>query len=178
MSISSNGTTANTAIIWVIGRPTTAGGPLKIYALNAANAATLFSGSFGRWGNPNSNAEITPVVANGNVYVAVANYLYILGPGGKRAPQVAPDTEPLPRVAGHEIYGTVTAKTGNLISLRLRTGDVVTVDNEPAERADRSVEFHVGAALGINGEYDEEGVYHAHLTFHAKKSPALWLSDK
>jgi hypothetical protein len=57
-------------------------------------------------------------------------------------------------VSGHEIYGTVSAKAANLISLRLRTGAIVTVDNGPAEHADRSVEIHVGEALGIHGEYD------------------------
>jgi PQQ enzyme repeat len=177
-SVSSNGKTANTAIIWVIGRPTTAGGPLTLYALNGANAATLFSASFGRWANPNNNAEITPVVANGNVYIAVANTLYILGPGGRPAPLLEPDADPLVRTAGHEIYGRVEEVTGNRISVRLRTGNLVTVDNEPAVKADRSVEVHVGESLGIHGEYDQAGVYHAQMTFRAKSSPALWLSDK
>ena len=81
-TVSSNGTTANTAIIWAVGRPTTVGGPLTVYALNGADASTLFSASFGAWTIPNANAEITPVVANGNVYIAVEKYLYILGLGG------------------------------------------------------------------------------------------------
>jgi hypothetical protein len=177
-TVSSNGTTANTAIIWVIGRPTTVGGPLKVYALNGADASTLFSASFGSWTIPNANAETTPVVANGNVYIAVENYLYILGLGGTPRPAVAPDTNPPPRAAGHEIYGTVAEASGNLIKLRLRTGNVVTVDNGGAQEADRSVEVYVGRALGINGDYDQAGVFHARMTFRAKDSPDLWLSDK
>ena len=146
-SVSSNGTAANTAVIWLIGRPTTANGPLEVYALNGADASTLFSASFGRWPNPNANAEITPVVANGNVYISALNTLYILGPGGTPAPAVAADTEQPVRVFGHEIYGTAAATRGNLITLRLRTGKLVTVDNTGAEQADRSVEVHVGEAL-------------------------------
>jgi hypothetical protein len=177
-TVSSNGTTANTAIIWVVGRPTTVGGPLTVYALNGADASTLFSASFGAWTIPNANAEITPVVANGNVYIAVENYLYILGPGGTPHPAVAPDTTPPPRTSGHEIYGTVEAVTGNLITLRLRTGKLLTVDNDRAQEADRSVQINVGRALGIDGDYEQAGVFHAILTFRAKDSSALWLSDK
>jgi hypothetical protein len=176
--VSSNGTTANTAIIWAVGRPTTANGPLHIYALNGANAAMLYSAVFGSWTLPNANAEITPVVANGKVYIAAQNYLYILGPGGTPQPSVAPNTVAPPRVAGHEIYGRVESATGNLITLRLRTGKVLIVDNEKAEQADRSVEIHVGRALGIQGDYDQDGVYHARMTFRAKDSPALWLGDR
>ena len=177
-TVSSNGTTANTAIIWVVGRPTTVGGPLTVYALNGANASTLFSASFGAWTIPNANAEVTPVVANGNVYIAVENYLYILGPGGTPHPLVVPDTTPPPRTSGHEIYGTVVAATGDLIKLRLRTGKLLTVDNDRAQEADRSVQINVGRSLGIDGDYDQAGVFHARLTFRAKDSPALWLSDK
>jgi hypothetical protein len=177
-TVSSNGTMANTAIIWLIGRPTTANGPLKVYALNANDASTLFSASFGSWPNPNANAELTPVVANGNVYIAALNTLYILGPGGTPTPLVAPDTDLPARVSGHEIYGTVVAIKGNLITLRLRSGKILTVDNEWAEKADRSVEIHVGETLGIDGQYETGGVYQAHMTFRAKSSPALWLSDQ
>ncbi len=177
-TVSSNGTTANTAIIWVVGRPTTAGGPLMVYALNGADASVLYSASFGAWTIPNANAETTPVVANGNVYIAVENYLYILGLGGTPQPTVAPDTSPPPRTSGHEIYGVVSAATGNVIELRLRTGKVVTVDNNRAHEADRSVEIYVGRALGIDGDYDKTGVFHARMTFRAKDSPDLWLSDK
>jgi hypothetical protein len=177
-TVSSNGTAANTAIIWAIGRPTATGGPLTIYALNGADASTLFSASFGAWTTPNANAETTPVVANGNVYIAVENYLYILGLGGTPHPAGVPDTNPPPRTSGHEIYGTVAAVSGNLIKLRLRTGSFVTVDNDGAQQADRSVEINVGRALGIDGDYDQTGVYHARMTFRAKDSPDLWLSDK
>ena len=177
-TISSNGTAANTAIIWAVARPTTVGGPLRIYALNGADASTLFSASFGASTIPNANAEITPVVANANVYIAAENYLYILGLGGTPHPAVAPDTKPPPRTSGHEIYGTVAAATGNQIQLRLRTGKFIAVDNERAQESDRSVEIILGRALGIDGEYDQMGVFHARLTFRAKDSPALWLSDK
>jgi hypothetical protein len=177
-TVSSNGTAANTAIIWVVARPTTVGGPLRIYALNGADASTLFSASFGAWTIPNANAEITPVVANANVYIAAENYLYILGLGGTPHPAVAPDTKPPPRTSGHEIYGTVVAATGNQIQLRLRTGKFIAVDNERAQESDRSVEVILGRSLGIDGDYDQMGVFHARLTFRAKDSPALWLSDK
>jgi hypothetical protein len=177
-SVSSNGTTADTAIIWTIGRPSVVDGPLTLYALSAADSSTLFSASFGKWASPNINAEISPVVANGYVYIAVQNYLYILGLHGTAQPAVVPEAvEPI-RTAGHEVYGTVVATSGHLIKLRLRTGKVLPVDNEHAEELNRSVEIFAGRSLGIDGFYDHSGVFHAKLTFRAKDSPALWLSDK
>ena len=84
----------------------------------------------------------------------------------------------MPRVSGHEIYGTAVAINGNMISLKTRTGKIVMVDNSAAQAAERTIELFVGRALVIDGDYDGAGVMHAKLTNRAKSSPLLWYSDK
>ncbi|MFL5237481.1 MAG: hypothetical protein ACJ8EL_07735 [Rhizomicrobium sp.] len=64
--VSSNGTTANTAVVWAIerGSPTE---QLKAYD-GASLGAPLFAANAGNWSNGNRSYE-TPLVANGRVYV-------------------------------------------------------------------------------------------------------------
>ncbi|MFL6690201.1 MAG: hypothetical protein ACJ8IR_08480 [Alphaproteobacteria bacterium] len=64
--ISSNGTTANTAVVWAIER----GSPTEqLKAYDAVNlGAPLFAANAGNWSNGNRSYE-TPLVANGRVYV-------------------------------------------------------------------------------------------------------------
>ena len=79
-SISSNGTAANSGVIWALGRPI--GGYVPLYAF----AATSSSGSLpllttvpaGQWAG-GGNANLVPVVANGRVYVASNKQLVIFG---------------------------------------------------------------------------------------------------
>ncbi len=96
-SVSSNGTQAGSAIIWAVGRPTSATTPdVTLYAFNAAAQGgtfpLLYSGVAGTWANVNANADIVPVVANGRVYVASYKALTIFGLSGQLAPvkQAAP----------------------------------------------------------------------------------------
>lgn len=77
-TISSNGTAAKTGIIWAIARPATIPGTLTLYALSAADLTTLFTAPVGPW-TQTGNAYITPVVANGKVYVANGDTVYIFG---------------------------------------------------------------------------------------------------
>jgi hypothetical protein len=79
-SVSSNGTQSGTAVIWAVSRPTnTNPATILLYAFNAANGSLLFSETAGTWPNP-GNANIVPVVANGQVFVASNQQLAIFGP--------------------------------------------------------------------------------------------------
>ena len=176
-AVSSKGTEAQTAIIWALSRPTTTEGNITLYAFNAADSTTIWSSVAGTWPNVGENSNVVPVVANGKVYVWGGDNLAILGLNSSSSVALRRST-PMPRVSGHEIYGTAVAINGNMISLKTRTGKIVMVDNSAADAADRTIELFVGRALVIDGDYDGAGVMHAKLTNRAKSSPLLWYSDK
>ncbi len=78
-SVSSNGTTANTAILWAVTRPTQASkNELTLYAYNPLTGSTLYSSNAGTWISK-GRANTVPVVANGYVYVASYKQLQIFG---------------------------------------------------------------------------------------------------
>jgi hypothetical protein len=89
-SISSNGT-AN-PIIWALSRPTSAAGnPIYLFAFNPESLTgstlnQLFRFHAGTWPNTGGSANLVPVVANGEVFVASYAQLQIFGlkHGGKR----------------------------------------------------------------------------------------------
>ena len=80
-SISSNAT--SNAIIWALSRPASSSNPaIYLYAFNpdsGTNMVTLFRGQAGEWPNFTGNANLVPVVANGQVFVASHNQLQIFG---------------------------------------------------------------------------------------------------
>lgn len=87
-SVSSNGTTPNTAIIWAVGRAACDTPPcltyhVTLYAFNATASAgvlsQIWSGVAGSWPNTGGNANIVPTLANGRVYVASDKQLQIFG---------------------------------------------------------------------------------------------------
>jgi hypothetical protein len=82
--VSSHGTQANTAIIWAVSRPQ-GSDTVSLYAFDAApsngNLHQLFPAlAAGKWAT-NYSANIVPVVANGQVYVASDKQLAIFGLG-------------------------------------------------------------------------------------------------
>jgi hypothetical protein len=180
-SVSSNGMAANTAIVWAVARPETKKGLLVLYAFDASNARLLLAMKAGVWPEANYNANVVPVVANGQVYVAGGSHLVIFGLNAGRRKDLTfqgPDPAADPPVPGHEIYGTVTGIRGSSIILRTRTGRMVIVDGEPALQEDNSTEFFVGCAIGIDGSWGHGGVMRASTIFRAKDSPALWPDDR
>ena len=82
-SISSNGTTANSAVVWAVGRASGADLHVSLYAFNATPSGgtlpLLWSGAAGSWPNKDGNSNIVPTVANGRVYVASNRQLQIFG---------------------------------------------------------------------------------------------------
>jgi hypothetical protein len=93
-SISSNGN-AN-PIIWAISHPpnTSKTYPIYLYAFNPGAATAtmphIFQKSAGNWPNTGGDANLVPVVANGEVFVASYKQLQIFGLTGANAAQANP----------------------------------------------------------------------------------------
>src|SRR5271165_496586 len=199
-SVSSNGTTAGSAIIWAVGRPTGSGAAptavnLFAFAAMPASGSTtltqLFSAPAGSWPNTGGNANIVPVVANGNVFVASAyldasgntrGQLSIFGRGGKGAPisnAQAASTVARP-ASGHVISGTLLAVNKEILTLRTRAGKTATVDASPAFQNERVTgPLKVGTPYTAQGmTFDASGALVATAIGRAKPSSGLWPLDR
>jgi hypothetical protein len=74
--VSSNGMVDGTGLLWVIERSN----PVVLEAYDARNLAQpLFSRAAGNWNNPNKNPFISPLVANGKVYVGASSTVTVFG---------------------------------------------------------------------------------------------------
>ena len=150
-SVSSNGTQAGSTIIWAVQRPTSATTPtVTLYAYSATPTVgalpVLYSGVVGPWPNLNGNANLVPVVANGNVYVASYQSLSIFGllsssTSSAAQPLVAPGATSQALVqantpaasgsgspVGPRIFGTVTSVTGDQIDVPRQSENNVSVN--------------------------------------------------
>jgi hypothetical protein len=180
-SVSSNGTAANSALVWAVARPQTQGGALTLYAFDPSSAATIVSLNAGTFPNTDFNANVVPVVANGFVYVAGGSHLTILGLNAHNRSRVVfrgADAASPPAVSGHRIYGTIDRIDGTRIRLKLRTGTIVMVDAAQAIANDDVDQRAAGEALGVDGAYGNSGDFNASAIFRAKPSPAVWLPDR
>ncbi|MBV9993221.1 MAG: hypothetical protein JOZ72_18255 [Alphaproteobacteria bacterium] len=184
-TVSSNGTTAGSAVVWAVTRPDSSADPkVKLYAFDPeakpANAL-LFSGDAGQWPNTDGNANIVPVVANGRVYVASYQTLSIFGlssaPAARPAKVAKPRVPVLPR-GTHEIFGTVLAVNGDELSIARRDGSVMTADAGAAKKAFRYMQPNVGSAAVLRGRTGAKGVFEAAAVLRAKKNPHLWRPDR
>ena len=182
-SVSSNGTAAHSAIIWAVSRPTDAGPAyVLLYAWDASNGQQLLSGvQAGTWPNTQANANIVPVVANGQVFVASNKQLAIFGLGGSTAAIAQTTAAPRPALAAgtHQVYGTITAVDGDVVQLRDRKGNLFQVGLVKAEQSWKSVPAVVGQPIWAIGAFDPAtGVLHATTIGHAKPNPAAWPADR
>jgi len=167
-SISSNGSTSGTIIIWAVSRPINASpANVVLSAFNVANSSLLFSANAGTWPNTTGNANIVPVVTNGQVFVASFKQLAIFGPitpGAKVATLVpvssAAVTSQIPG-SGNQVSGRIDQINGTELVLRKRNGIHVTIDAKPAEDAFQSVPIAMEEAVTAVGTYDAQGVLHA-----------------
>ncbi len=86
-TVSSNGT-AN-PIIWALARPTSKNTNITLFAFNpdagGSKLTPLYSVAAGSWPNVTGNANLIPVVANGQVFVASNQQLQIFGLTGQQA---------------------------------------------------------------------------------------------
>src|SRR5262245_25055211 len=180
-TVSSKGTTAETAIIWAIARPTPKTDDLTLYAINPENGLTLYSQAAGKWSQRSANPNIVPVVANGRVYVASDKELAVFGLGGtvRTPPQIVADIVPPRDKAGprNQVIGKVVKVEGFEITLQTRTGRQVRVDSTAAEKAYLSAGVFLGGAIQVGGTIDSAGVMHAEVILRARNSPAYWEAD-
>jgi hypothetical protein len=182
-SVSSNGTTAGSVVLWAVGRPiNNSPASFNLYAFNEAGQQ-LFSGIAGTWPNTGGNANVAPVVANGHVYVASYQSLAIYGLGSGAgpgpAPRIAAKTDQrTPLAPGqHEVYATVVHQNGAHLVVAKRDGEVVAVDGTDAFAHSRAAEPAEGHGIRIRGSY-VEGVLHADTLQHAKDNAGLWPADR
>ena len=192
-SISSNGTMANTAIVWAINRPVGNNDVLTLYAFDATASGgalkQLWSDAAGTWPNTQGNANMVPTVANGMVYVASYKQLRIFGlvppkVKPKRMTLVASNPEaPAPpsasilAAAGPVYWGTIRAVNGSRVTLELRNGRMLTVDVSRVLPQATSDFGAIGRALAVNGTVGPDGVLTANAITRAK-GPALWGPDR
>src|SRR5262249_20934674 len=142
-TVSSNGTQAGTAVVWAVSRPVDTN-PAKVllYAFDPATGSLLYSGTAGTWPAP-GDANIVPVVANGQVYVASTNQLAIFGPTTAKAAPAATLAARAPSSStgavaqtpggGNQVTGKVLSVNGAQIIIQQRSGARVTVDAKPAQ---------------------------------------------
>jgi hypothetical protein len=186
-TVSSNGTTANTAIIWAIGRPTGSNHQITLYAFNATKSGSslpqLWSGSAGSWPYVSGNADLVPTVANGMVYVASYKQLAIFGrtaaAGAKtevklQQPQAAPEVNP----AGALFWGSIKSISDSRIELVLRTGELLRVDLSAALAEGTTVVPVLGENVAVNGQFNGHGVLQARFMWRAKGPQKSWGADR
>jgi len=113
-TISSNGTTAGSQVIWALGRPIdTSPATINLYAFDpskidgSGKMATLFSGGAGSW-PMHGRANLVPTVVNGKVYVGTYKQLTIFG---------LPTTTTTTDVVSVTAYGTPAASVYPLINV-------------------------------------------------------------
>jgi hypothetical protein len=183
-SVSSNGTTAGTAIVWAVSRPTDRDpADVDLYAFNPTNAATLFSAVAGTWPYTGADSDLVPVVANGVVLVASYEQITIFGllpPGGSARTALKIDAPAPPPLAPnvHEMYGQIVGLAGTRLTMRTRTGRTVPVDVAAAERAYATATLYPGEFILVRGTAAPGGGLVAATVNRAKSSPALWEPDR
>jgi hypothetical protein len=183
-SVSSNGTTANTQIIWAVSRPVTISPErVTLYAfdpstIQSGQMAQLYSGAAGTWPITTTNANIVPLVANGRVYVASYKQLAIFGRGATKTAAPAQIAAPrAPALHGHWLWGTVTSVDGTSVTLTLRNGKTVALDISAIQPGLASIRFQPGSKVLVRGRYDAHGTLKTESVVRAKDSPALWGPD-
>lgn len=189
--VSSNGTTAGTAIAWFVQRPSSSsdsdpGTPVTLQVFDASNLRKqLFSAQAGTWTHAvNSNADLVPTVANGKVYVASNKQLQIFGLLGaptQRHVSVLglqpsnPDAVACPsnesaidalqgavRNSGiHRFSGTVCHLENNQLQLALRNGRSISIDIRAAFATHRQVVLSPGRTIHVRTRIDSKGIAHA-----------------
>jgi len=180
-SISSNGTQPGTAVIWAVSRPTnTNPANVLLYAYSHASLFPIFSANAGTWPNVSGNANIVPVVANGQVFVASNQQLAIFGPitAGAKVATLLPVKLPHHPALGNQLSGWVDGINGTELMIRKRDGTHATIDAKHAKDAFQSVPIGMEEAITAEGSYDAQGVLHAQTIVRAKNSRDLWPPDQ
>ncbi len=188
-SRASNGTTAGTAIVWAVGRPTAVPGTMPLYAIDPASGKIIYTATAGNWVSGNSNANTVPTIANGHVYVATYQELAIFGLG-KPAAATAQAAFTARAVASrnvsrfslganqHAVWGTIRSVEPTEMTVADRHGTLVRVYLPTARASGNLAEPVVGEATVAIGRQDADGLLLATNVLHAKSSAALWPADQ
>jgi hypothetical protein len=195
-SVSSNGTTAGTAIIWAVGRPfdpTTTYVNLYAFADSNGTLTQLYTSPAGSWPNTNGDANIVPVVAKGKVYVAAYQSLTIFGLTSDPTPNTTLSGSPniklpvtsnitlpaipvLPLNGPHEISGTLLTVSGSTLTVQTRTGKSATIDDS---QAIIGAPLFIGSPMtAVGSSYTGSGALLATVIPKAKRGSALWPPDR
>jgi hypothetical protein len=182
-SVSSNGSTAGTDVVWAVGRPTDNNPAyVDLYAVNPDSGQLLFSEVAGQWLNTSGNSNIVPMVANGLVYVASDQMLTIFGLGGSHKATLPKikfvDMRPALLPGEHDVYGTVLSVKNQSASIRERNGGVLKLEFGDAVRNASYVPPEQGHAVHARGMIDKSGLMHARSLLHAKDRTAMWPADR
>jgi len=188
-SISSNGATPNSVIIWAVSRQLGTS-QVKLYAFDATPVGDtlplLWSGVAGDWWNTlgGANANIVPTVANGHVSVASFWQLRIFGLRPPTAEPMAAVAPPIPRPAAPppppgvgQFWGTVKSIDGPRMTLELRTGRLLHVDLSSAIKEHRVTPISVGQPARVIGRMSASGVFEASSVIRAK-GYTRWGEDR
>ncbi len=182
-SISSNGTTADSAVIWAISRPKKGTTDVTLYAFDAATGAQLYSDTAGTWPYYSAGANLVPTVANGKVYVATYKSLSIFGlsnsghPLIPRSGFVRPAPPPDRSDSAHQISGFVRSVSGEKMVIELRDGRRVTADVSDARRRHAAVRAAPGEAVFLRGNY-QRGILRAESLVSARPDSGSWRPDR
>jgi hypothetical protein len=182
--VSSDERKAGTAIIWAVGRPTSAAG-LMLYAFSATpvngSLPLLYSAPAGQWPNLGGNANVVPLVANGLVYVGAYQTVTIFGPNGTApasaaalsAAQAAPPSDM------RRLTGTLVVSSGAELTLVTRTGDKVEIDASLALQRRRSAQLVVGQPYTVLATVRiGDGGLVASSVMRAKPGKSAWPADQ
>jgi hypothetical protein len=183
-TVSSNGTAPGSAVVWAVSRPTDRDpANVSLYAFDPATATFLYSAVAGTWPYVGGDADIVPVVANGNVFVASYAQLAIFGelPAGAQTAAIlhpaAPARDASLPVGTHEMYGRIVSVRASRIDVALRNGRTATIDVSAAERAFATVDLYAGEAVMVRFT-SLAHAFAAETVQRAKDSPALWGPDR
>ncbi len=183
-SISSNGTTPNTAIVWAVTRPTnTTNTYMTLVAMDPANNLTpIFSANAGTWPFASqADSNTVPAVSGGRVYVASYESLAIFGLVTKTQPMVAFHAPAAPEMASpgnlpHRLSGIVVQTGDHWLRLRLRDGSVTTVPLAPHITGPKLSTVRM-QAVTVAGTW-HNGRLVGEYIMKAMPQTALWLSDQ
>jgi hypothetical protein len=172
--VSSDGQLPGTGIVWLVNRST----PLVLEAYDATDVSRLlFSGVAGQWGNPQNNGFVTPLVANGKVYVPATGTISVFGLGGSAIASSALSSGGL-APGEHRITGTIARVSADALTLRVRDGRLVTIDVTLARAARHLGALPFGRAVTAYGSIDRTGAFHATSTGHTSPNPSDWPADR
>lgn len=172
--VSSNGQTAGTGVVWVAKR----GSSVTLEAYDASNVShLLFSAFAGNWNNTANNPFVTPLEANGRVYVGSAGNVAVFGLAPLATPKAPTNFVPGGMGTQLHVHGFIQGVQGASLTLKRRGGTLVTVDISTALQRQRTGVLAPNIAVILWGTLGADHVFHVMSISHTSSNPADWGSD-